>query len=355
MAAVYHVLTGEEPTPAQESALDSYFVHCLCAIGTSERMIDVVRTISSSGAAPSRALLGAMMPEEGELVKRALERWQKSNLAMSEDHQIGLFYMAITPLILVYAVDTNFPSHVHLSGSCSEESDYLSKVFRCITGRAFSSPAERHLFNAVLVSFHAGFGYMTPTIFLARGAISTRVAIPQALAAGFAAAGPAHVGAIEEAAILFSSICTNRVNEFERACCDALEQYEKSGRRIPGFGHPLFTRDPRIEHLRRLADALGPRPYLKIFDTVAAQVEERFKVFPNIDSLASAIFLSLEIRPAFAIGLLLFARMADMLAHIIEKKQQPPFGQTSVQARAAVAALRALKTIKGGPPEIALV
>jgi citrate synthase len=318
-------------------------------------MIEVVRAVSSSGAAPSRALVAAMMPEESELIRTAFERWQKSSLAMTEDHQIGLFYIAITPLLLAHAVDPNFAAVVRMLGSRSEDSSYVSKLFRCIAGRAFFSAAERQVFNAVLVSFHAGFGYMTPTILLARGAISTRVAIAQALAAGFTAAGQAHVGAVEDAMLLFRSMSTYCVDEVEKACCKVLEEYETLGRHAPGFGHPLFTKDPRIGHLRRLADALGPRVYLKTFDTLAAQVEKRFKVFPNIDSLAAAIFLSLGIQPAFGIGLLLFSRMADMLAHIIEKKQQPPFGQTSLEARSAIAALRALKTIKGGAQEIALV
>ncbi len=60
---------------------------------------------------------------------------------------------------------------------------------------------------------------------------------------------------------------------------------------------------------------------------------------PNIDSVAAAILLELGVPDALATPVFLLARMPTMLAHALQKKAHPPFGQARPVARERLAAL----------------
>ncbi|MCM3468421.1 hypothetical protein M3643_13195, partial [Staphylococcus lugdunensis] len=60
---------------------------------------------------------------------------------------------------------------------------------------------------------------------------------------------------------------------------------------------------------------------------------------PNIDSAAAAILLELGVPAVLATPVFLFARMPTMLAHALQKRAHPPFGQTRPVARERLAAL----------------
>ena len=96
---------------------------------------------------------------------------------------------------------------------------------------------------------------------------------------------------------------------------------------MAGFGHPLFRQDPRNPHLRDLVRAQGlTSPYLVVYDTIAAGMQAARTLYPNIDAIAAALFLTLEIAPPYGTALFLCARMADMIAHIEEARHERPFG-----------------------------
>jgi citrate synthase len=67
-------------------------------------------------------------------------------------------------------------------------------------------------------------------------------------------------------------------------------------------------------------------PYLIVYDTVAARMVEQRGIYPNIDAIAAALFLTLGITPAYGTALFLCARMAAMVAHIEQARHEPPFG-----------------------------
>src|SRR5579884_1667623 len=66
VGAVYHILTGREPTEAQQRALDIYLTSALEKLGPSERMERLVTEVAGSGSALSCALMAAFLPDESE-------------------------------------------------------------------------------------------------------------------------------------------------------------------------------------------------------------------------------------------------------------------------------------------------
>ena len=223
--------------------------------------------------------------------------------------------------------------------------DYLGAVYAVVRGAPLPAGAARTVFNAVLVAFHAGLGEVAPTIALPRGAIATRTSAAMALAAGYTAAGPAHVGACKLVMAYFTEIITATTNSASGDPSELVAQTRASldarlaaGGRVSGFGHPLFRQDPRNPHLRDLVKAQGlESPYLTVYDAVAARMRELRAIHPNIDAIAAALFLTLGIAPAYGTALFLCARMAAMVAHIEEARKEPPFGARRADRGAALA------------------
>lgn len=212
---------------------------------------------------------------------------------------------------------------------------YTEALFHILQGR-LPTAEERDLFDIVLVAFHGGFGLLPPTTLVPRLVAGTGVSTPQALAAGYLASGPYHVGAVEQAMGLYS-----RIFEAFRTAGDAkpqtsggLEQFAydhiagmiERKETIPGYGHPLLRKDPRPTHSRRLLCEKGVHsPFFDIFDGVVRCMLEKKGVPANVDGITAAILLKLGFRTEHGTGLFLLARTAGMLAHIVEEQTDMPY------------------------------
>ena len=211
---------------------------------------------------------------------------------------------------------------------------YTEALFLILQGRA-PTDQERKLFDLVLVAFHGGFGLLPPTTLVPRLVAGTGVTTAQAMAAGYLASGPYHVGAVEQAMRLYSAIADEfRTSDRTASTAGDLEQfaYENAkarlerGETIGGFGHPLLRRAPRPVHLRRAVcdqDAAGP--YFDVYDGVSRCLQECKGVPPNVDGITGAILLHLGLLPEHGTGLFLLARSAAMLAHIVEEQTVMPY------------------------------
>lgn len=187
---------------------------------------------------------------------------------------------------------------------------------------------EKRIFDAVLVSFHGGFGYSPPTVLLARLSATTGTSVPHALSAGYAGGGKYHVGAIENAMLLYEDIKKTRSEE--TAIKEHVEGYIGGifDRKeiLYGYGHPLFKKDPRPEKLRGiLRDLNYTGEYIEIYDAVSKFAYERKGLYPNIDGINSAILLSLGFTKDYGTGLFLLSRTSAMLAHVVEEISKGPF------------------------------
>ena len=212
---------------------------------------------------------------------------------------------------------------------------FTEALFHILHGR-LPDETEKALFDVVLVAFHGGFGLLPPTTFVPRIVAGTGVTTAQALAAGFLASGPYHVGATEEAMRFYASVGTQFQAEHASSETSAaqLEEYAyqvaskrlEDGKTVGGFGHPLLRKDPRPSHVRRtLVDMKVDSPWFDIYDGIVRCMREKKGVPPNVDGITGAILLHLGFRSEHGTGLFLLARAAAMLAHIIEEQTDMPY------------------------------
>lgn len=206
----------------------------------------------------------------------------------------------------------------------------------CADGPA-PGAAELALFEDVMVAWLGGFGYLPPSVMIPRLAIGTGVPVVQALAAGFGAAGPNHIGATEQAtALLLMALAGDPGTDPAQRMAAVLESVTARGQRVGGFGHPLLLADPRPPRLRARAAELGlTHPVLALYDTAVAQMQASHGLAPNIDFATGMVAVAAGLTdPAAASGLAMTARSIGMLAHVLERRDRPAFGVTRSTARA---------------------
>lgn len=202
---------------------------------------------------------------------------------------------------------------------------FTDALFHILLNR-MPAPLERDVLDAVLVSFHGGFGFSTPSVLLPRLAATTGTSVAGSLAAGYSGGGQYHLGATEEAMEMYKKILqskkgdlTEHTRNYVRA---AIEKKEK----IHGFGHPLFKKDPRPSRLRSfLNERKFESDYITMYDAIDKFLAEEKGVYPNIDGINAAILLSLGFKKDHGTGLFLLSRTSAMLAHVVEEKTKEPF------------------------------
>lgn len=341
-AAVYHLLTGNLPTSDQTQQLAAWLLNALLSLTPDQTLAQFVRYSATLGASNIGAVLAGLALGDGLGLPPSLETAPLDKLGLSA-YREGLYYFAIAPLLHAYALEAADPGQINarLALLAGPAIDYLEAIYVVVSGKQLPNAAARSVFDAVMVAFHAGLGNIAPTILLPRAAIATRTSTAMALAAGYTAAGPSHVGACKMVMAFFAEVVDtapshdpSALADHTRATLDALLEAKK---RIAGFGHPLFSQDPRNPHLRALIKAQGlTSPYLTVYDTVSTRMAEDRALYPNIDAIAAALFLTLGIAPDYGTALFLCARMAAMVAHIEEARHAPAFGARRETIRASL-------------------
>ncbi|AOI80631.1 citrate/2-methylcitrate synthase [Burkholderia sp. NRF60-BP8] len=217
-----------------------------------------------------------------------------------------------------------------------------------LTGATRGDAPAQAAMDMLLVAWHAGFGYITPTVLAPRVAIGTGVTLAQAIASGFLASGPSHVGAALEAMQWLAALARSVPGgagappaALDAAGRGAIDAALDAKRTLYGFGHPLFVADPRPPHLRGRFAACGfDGGYVTLFDACCAQADARRALRPNIDFLTAATLLELGVAaPSWGVGVGLGARIAAMAAHAVERRRRPAFGVNSATARRLLAAV----------------
>ena len=169
---------------------------------------------------------------------------------------------------------------------------------------------------------HAEHG-VNASAFAARVAASTQADFYAAITAGIAVLkGPKHGGAAEAVMKMAQEIGSEDKAE------DYVEAVLKNGRRIMGFGHPVYRAvDPRSIHLKAGAKALAKRRgQPKWFDILQAVTEteamkKRAKLghHPNVDFWAGALYSLLGISEDLFIPIFAMGRIPGWTAHVKEQ------------------------------------
>ncbi|KKR29520.1 hypothetical protein A3J17_04235 [Candidatus Curtissbacteria bacterium RIFCSPLOWO2_02_FULL_40_11] len=148
----------------------------------------------------------------------------------------------------------------------------------------------------------------------ARNVYSGGSPLQAAVAAGVLAFGEYHGGAIEES--------MNTFKKYESEGAKKLnEDFKKKGKRVSGFGHRVYSTDPRTERLIELAKELGfYGKYVKFALEVEKELTVGSKKLPlNIDGIFAALLLEMGFHPKSGKGFFIIARVPGLVAHVVEE------------------------------------
>ena len=150
-----------------------------------------------------------------------------------------------------------------------------------------------------------------------------------AVAAGILGCGPVILGTSEECARLLEQA------QGEVAAGGVAEQVAQgiartvhaSGRRMPGFGHPIHRPiDPRAERILELADARGVSgSHLLLARSFREAVAKAWgkPLTMNVAMPIAAVMLDLGFSAATVKAVPILARTAGLLAHLAEERKHP--------------------------------
>ena len=206
----------------------------------------------------------------------------------------------------------------------------LTELAYLLVTKREPTAAQTRLLDAVLVSL-ADHG-LTPSALAARLTYTgAPEAIQGAVAAGLLGAGSVFLGPAGDTAQFLHDALRGRT-EFGDATLvavaeEAVDTLRATGARVPGLGHPVHKDvDPRTPRLYAIAAEVGLLgPHLRLLEHVAAVNEQRTgKHLPvNGAGAGGAALVDLGLPPSSARGVVLIARTAGLVAHLVEEAEQP--------------------------------
>ena len=197
---------------------------------------------------------------------------------------------------------------------------FTEYVHLLVTGR---EPTEEQTFflDLLLVSI-AEHGLM-PTNVAARMTLAADPgSVHGAVAAGILGAGPVVLGTAEECARLLAE-----AHASGRTAEELAREYSQSGRKLPGFGHPLHRPvDPRAERILELARERGIEgTHVPLARELGDHVvDTRGNRLPmNVSMPIAAVMLDLGFPVSAVKAVPILARTAGLLAHLVEEQEEP--------------------------------
>ncbi|HYG42633.1 MAG TPA: citryl-CoA lyase [Bordetella sp.] len=212
-----------------------------------------------------------------------------------------------------------------------DQRDFVDVLCLTVLG-SFPDANQRRMINMFLVT--AADHGLTPS------ALATRLTLhgaPEsmqgAVAAGILGAGSRYLGVVEYAArFLQQAVADFAGADDDAAARDAhaervVAREREARRRIPGIGHPIHVGgDPRCNKILAVAADCGYHGkhcrYALALAAAATRVFGR-PVPLNATGAKAAVLLDMELSPEFGKGMTLIGRVAGLIAHIIEEREQP--------------------------------
>ena len=195
-------------------------------------------------------------------------------------------------------------------------------VFLLLTGE-LPQRREGDLVEAILVCC-CDHGLAAPSTDAVRFVASCGVPLQAAVAAGICAIGDTHGGAIEPLARLFEKATNGELDLKQH-----FVELKRSGQRMPGFGHPVHSPDPRTVVLLELAGQWGlsgahVRLARELEAATASLVGKHLPL--NVDGAIAALMADLGISPVYGKAFFIISRAAGYVAHACEQQvSERPF------------------------------
>jgi citrate synthase len=164
-----------------------------------------------------------------------------------------------------------------------------------------------------------------PSVDAARFVASSGVPLQSAVSAGVAAIGDWHGGAIEQAARILqdgvAQIKETKISLEERAE-EMLREVTSRKERIPGFGHPTHTKDPRTVRLLEIAretQLLGQ--HVELAQIIESLTEKFFgkHLTMNVDGCIAAIISDMGFDWRLGKAFFIVSRTPGLIAHAYEQ------------------------------------
>jgi citryl-CoA lyase len=217
-----------------------------------------------------------------------------------------------------------------------ENMNFGGMVYLLWKGRP-ATPQEGRLMDAILVS-SVDHGATPPSSLATRVVMSGGNPLNAAVAAGVLAIGDSHGGAIEQCAKLYQERLMTRDEgpDMKAFASIIVQEFQEKQKRIPGYGHRIYKRDPRTLKLIEIAEreklrGLGVDLALAIQDELERRSEG--KPLPlNVDGIIAALMTDMGFHWKLGKGFFILSRTAGLIAHAYEEqtreKPMRPFGQT---------------------------
>jgi citrate synthase len=191
---------------------------------------------------------------------------------------------------------------------------------------------QRFFLDLLLVSI-AEHGLM-PTNVAARMTLAADPdSLQGAVAAGILGCGPVILGTAEECARLLAQ-------NHGRDPLEVAREIHESGRKMPGFGHPVHTPvDPRAVRILELADEHGVTgPHTELARGLRAAVAEVWgkPLTMNVSMPIASVMLDLGFPASSVKAVPILARTASLLAHLAEEQEDPIGLELAAKAEEAV-------------------
>jgi citrate synthase len=206
---------------------------------------------------------------------------------------------------------------------------------------------EGRLVEAILVAC-CEHSLASPSADAVRFVASSGVPLQTAVAAGISSIGDVHGGAIEPCAQILADAVSK-----QRSAAEVLDGLKAQKRRMPGFGHPVHTEDPRTVVLLRLAkqwELAGPHTRL------AQEIEEATlkglgrRIPMNVDGAIAGLMCDMKIDPALGKAFFIIGRAPGYVAHAHEQvTAERPFKAADAEEITYTGPAR--RTVPAAPPQ----
>lgn len=208
------------------------------------------------------------------------------------------------------------------------EKSFTAVIYLTLKGEMPDKNSEKMLDSMLTIAID--HGTEPSSVVAARNVYSGGSPVQAAVAAGVLAFGEYHGGAIEAAMEIFKKYQPLGVQSL-------VDDFAKSGARVSGFGHRLYTTDPRTQRLIEIAKDLG---FYGKYVKFAQEVEEKLltggpsthstnlvqassgrgKKLPlNIDGIFAALLCEMGFNPKSGKGFFIIARTPGLVAHVVEE------------------------------------
>jgi citrate synthase len=212
-----------------------------------------------------------------------------------------------------------------LTGDLMGRISFTQYFYLLCTGRE-PGPMETEFLDLLLVAI-AEHG-LVPTNQVARMTYAADPGCLQAaVAAGILGCGSVILGTAEACGSFLIEARGAVSENGNAALLDHVSGIRSSGRKIPGFGHPVHKPlDPRAERILDLAEQKGAAgPHVALARQTRDAVHEVWgkRLTMNVSMAIAAVLLDLDFPPSILKGVPILARTASLLAHLNEEQERP--------------------------------